>query len=79
MEQKKLSTLLIFITPQIIRLIMNDYEIDEEKATEMFYSSKLYAALEKDETKLWHLSGAALFEMFQEEQQTGIINYPEEA
>ena len=79
MEQKKLSTLLIFIVPQIIQLIMAEHKINEEQAAEMLYESKLYAALEKDETKLWHLSAAALFEMFKEEQQTGVITYPEEA
>ena len=79
MEQNKLSTLLIFIVPQIIQLIIEQYKICEEKAAEMLYESKLYAALEKDETKLWHLSAAALFEMFKEEQETGIITYPEEA
>jgi hypothetical protein len=35
--------------------------------------------LEDEQTKLWHLSANALFEMFQEEQETGKITYPEEA
>jgi hypothetical protein len=44
----------------------------------MFYSSALYKGLEEEETKLWHLSAHALFEMFQEERDTGKITYPEE-
>jgi hypothetical protein len=79
MEQKKLSALLIFIVPQIIQFIITEYKVNEEMAAEMLYESALYAALEKDETKLWHLSAAALFEMFKEEKETGQITYPEEA
>jgi len=65
--------------PQILSLIMSEYVVDEEKAAEMLYSSMLFTALEEEQSKLWHLSAYALFEMFQEEQQTGTITYPEEA
>ena len=62
------------------RFIIIDGDIkSDEKAAEMFYPSALFAALEDEHTKLWHLSAHALFEMFQEELQTGKITYPEEA
>ena len=79
MDENKLSTILIFLVPQILELIMSEYEVNDEKAAEMFYSSELYKGLEEEETKLWHLSAHALFEMFQEERETGRITYPEEA
>lgn len=79
MEQDKLSAMLILIVPEIIKLIIAEYEVGEENAAEMLYESKLYAALEKEDTKLWHLSPAALFEMLREERETGTITYPEEA
>ena len=79
MERNKLSTVLIFLVPQILELVMAEYKVDDEKAAEMFYSSELYKGLEEEETKLWHLSAHALFEMFQEEITTGRITYPEEA
>ena len=79
MEQDKLSTLLVLIVPEIIKLITETYRISEESAAEMLYKSNLYAALEREETKLWHLSPAALFEMLKEERETGTITYPEEA
>ena len=41
--------------------------------------SELYAALEEEETKLWHLSPKALYELYAEEKATGKISYPEEA
>ena len=78
MEQNRLTTILVFLIPQILSLIMSEYVVNDEKAAEMFYSSKLFAALEDEQTKLWHLSANALFEMFQEELQTGTITYPEE-
>jgi hypothetical protein len=79
MEQNKLPGLLVFIVPQIVELIIQEYGYNDEKATEMLYESELYASLEKEETKLWHLSPHALFEMYKEERQTGHISYPEEA
>lgn len=79
MEQNKLPGLLVFIVPQIVELIIKEYGCNDENATEMLYESELYAALEKEETKLWHLSAYALFEMYKEELQTGHISYPEEA
>ena len=79
MTKNKFSTVLIFLVPQILELIIKEYKVDDEKATEMLYSSELYRGLEEEETKLWHLSAHALFEMYQEELDTGKITYPEEA
>ena len=79
MDEKRFSSQLFLITPQIIGLIVEKYLIDEEQAIEMFYASELYSQLEDELTKLWHLSPLALFEMFCEEQETGMITYPEEA
>jgi hypothetical protein len=79
MEQTRLTTVLVFLVPQILSLIIEEYKTNDVKAAEMFYSSELYRGLEDERTKLWHLSANALFEMFQEELQTGKITYPEEA
>ena len=79
MDKDGLSAILIILVPQILELIMNEYLVGDEKAVEMFYSSELYSRLEEEETKLWHLSAQALFDLFQEELDTGKITYPEEA
>ena len=79
MDEKRFSSQLFLIAPQIIGLIIEKNHSDEEQATEMFYTSELYSQLEDEKTKLWHLSPLALFEMFCEEQETGKITYPEEA
>jgi hypothetical protein len=79
MDDKRFSSQLFLIAPQIIGLIIEKDHVNEEQATEMFYTSGLYSQLEDEQTKLWHLSPLALFEMFCEEQETGQITYPEEA
>ena len=79
MRKDRLPTILIVLVPQILELLMNEYKVDDEKAVEMLYSSDLYKGLEEEETKLWHLSANALFEMLKEELVTGQITYPEEA
>ena len=76
---ERITTALIFLAPQIVELIMAAHSLNEEQATELLYSSKLFITLEDEKTKLWHLSAHALFEMFEEEQKTGQITYPEEA
>jgi hypothetical protein len=78
MDEKRFSLQLFLIAPQVIELIATTEQIDEETATELFYISELYAQLEDERTKLWHLSAPALFEMFCEERETGRITYPEE-
>lgn len=79
MDEKRFSSQLFLLVPQIIALITDKNHVDEGTATELFYTSELYAQLEDEQTKLWHLSPLALFDMFCEEQETGEITYPEEA
>ncbi|MDR0424599.1 MAG: hypothetical protein LBH39_03965 [Clostridiales Family XIII bacterium] len=79
MDENRFASQLFLIVPQVIRLIVEKRQIDEGEAAELFYVSELYARLEDEQTKLWHLSPPALFEMFCEEQETGKITYPEEA
>ena len=76
---ERIITALVFLVPQLLELIMAEYNVSDEKATDMLYSSELFKTLEDEKTKLWHLSAHALFELFREEQQTGHITYPEEA
>jgi len=73
------KTMLEFIVPRLIKAIMEYRNTSEKDAFTLLYSSKLYEQLDREETKLWHLSVPTLFEMFKEEQDTGKITYPEEA
>jgi hypothetical protein len=78
MTPEKLSALLALLIPAIIKMIIENRNISNIEATELFYNSELYAMLENESSKLWHLSALTLYELFEEEQTTGIINYPEE-
>lgn len=79
MDKKKFESMLILIVPDVIKLIVENNQTDEIKASDMFYSSKVYEKLEQEDTKLWHLSPLTLYNMFEEEQKTGEVVFPEEA
>ena len=79
MDNEKFASMLILIVPAVIKLIVENHSIDEIRASEKFYNSKVYEKLEQEETKLWHLSPLTLFNMFDEEQRIGDFVYPEEA
>ena len=78
MNKEKFEAMLILIVPQVIHLILENYKWDEITAADNFYSSKVYAVLEKEDTKLWHFSPLTIFNMFEEEQKTGSFAFPEE-
>lgn len=73
------KAMLEFIVPRLIKAIMEYNSMAEKDAFTLLYSSKLYEKLDREETKLWHLSVPTLYDMFKEEQDTGEITYPEEA
>ena len=79
MEQKKFEAVLKLLIPQVIHLIAENGKIDEVTASSYFYNSKVYELLENEETKLWHYSPLTLFNMYNDEIKTGVINFPEEA
>jgi len=79
MSDKQLSGLLVMLVPKIIAEIVKSEAVSEDTATEQFYLSKLYEDLENEETKLWHLSPKALYELYRQEKTLGTIIYPEEA
>ena len=79
MEQKKFEAILILLCQQVISEIIANESLSETDATNKFYTSSLYETLENEKTKLWHLSPKALYELYNEEQTTGKITYPEEA
>ncbi len=78
MNEEKFSALIGLIVPQVVHLIAEKYSYNEVKATQEFYSSKVYALLEEEDTKLWHFSPLTLFNMFIEEKETGEFYIPEE-
>ena len=78
MNDEKLTAMLELIIPQIIQLIMDNRRLSNKEAAGLLYNSELYEMLEKEESKLWHLSAPTLFGLLDEEITTGKITYPEE-
>lgn len=79
MDNKKFQSMIMLIVPDVVKLIVEKYKLDEVEASEMFYRSMVYEKLEQEETKLWHLSPLTLYNMFDDEKKTGEVIYPEEA
>lgn len=42
-----------------------------------FYNSKLYATLEQEDTKVWQYSTDMLYLLFEQEEKTGKIEFPD--
>ena len=78
MKKEKFEAILFLLVPQIVNLIVENYSLDEVTAHKELYNSKVYAFLEQEDTKLWHLSALTLFNMLDEEKRTGKVIFPEE-
>jgi hypothetical protein len=78
-NSEKFSALLALLNPPIVAMIMKNRGLTNIAAAKLLYNSALYAMLENEESKLWHLSPLTLYELLEEELASGSINYPEEA
>jgi len=78
-NKSQMKGILILLCPEIIKKVARKLHCPEAVALEKFYSSRLYADLECEATKVWHYSSAKLADLLVEEIQTGRLSYPEEA
>lgn len=78
MSEKGIKGMLELIVPRLLQMIMEKQSLTEKEALTQLYASELYRQLEREETKLWHLSVPTLYEMWLEEKESGHITYPEE-
>jgi len=76
MENKIFEVVLQTISIGLVEKIMIETEIDEDSAMEALYSSELYSALEKEETKMWHYSISMLYKLFKEETTSNKLTLP---
>lgn len=77
MSQEQFAAILPYISADLIYMICNKKRISEEAAIFKLYTSKLYAALEQEDTKLWHYSTEMLYSLLEQEERTGAICYPD--
>jgi uncharacterized protein YaaR (DUF327 family) len=79
MSINEFSAVLKLLISNFVQLIEKNKSLQPQQAANLLYSSQLYSKLEQEDTKLWHLSIYALYDLLEEEITTGKITYPEEA
>jgi len=77
MENNIFELVLQTISTGLVEKIISETGEDEDAVIEKLYSSALYSALEKEETKVWHYSVSMLYELYKEEMASGKITFPE--
>jgi hypothetical protein len=77
-KQNSIYAVIAIITPGIINLLMEERGLSLEHAADILYNSQMYKVLEDEETKLWRLSHTVLYDLLEEELDTGKITFPEE-
>lgn len=77
MGQEQFHALMPVIAADVVRIIVEKECISEEEAIRILYSSKLFAALEQEDTKVWHYSTPMLYDLLKQEIKTGEIHYPD--
>lgn len=77
MEQEQFASIMPIICSDLIAMIVSRQGVSEEDAIKKLYSSKLYAALEHEDTKVWHYSSDMLFTLLERETEAGSLQFPD--
>lgn len=77
MGQEQFAAMMPYISADLVAMIANKQKITNEEAITKLYSSKLYEALENEETKVWQYSTQMLYSLFEQEEKTGTIQFPD--
>lgn len=77
MGQEQFHALMPVIAADVVRMIVEKEGIAEDAAIRMLYSSKLFAALEQEDTKVWHYSTPMLYDLLKQEISTGELRFPD--
>lgn len=77
MGQEQFAAIMPYISADLVAMIVKNKSLTEEEAIAKLYSSKLYESLEKEETKVWQYSTRMLYSLFEQEEKTGTILFPD--
>lgn len=77
MGQEQFAAIMPTISADLVAMITDKQRISEKEAIKQLYASKLYAALEQEETKVWQYSTSMLFALYEQEKRTGEICFPD--
>ena len=76
-EKNEFAAILPVVIGGLVNKIIDEAQISEDEAFDKLYNSKLYAELENEETKVWTYSVPKLFDLYQNEINSGILELPE--
>ncbi len=77
MGQEQFMAIMPYISADLISMIAKKQSISEKAALSKLYASKLYASLEQEDTKVWQYSTEMLYLLFEREQKTGELTFPD--
>ena len=77
MSKEEFTAIMPYISADLVGLIARKNNISEEDAVLKLYNSKLYAILEQEETKVWQYSTEMLYSLFEQEEETGKVEFPD--
>ena len=77
MNKEQFEAMMPPIVENLVAMIADKQNMSEDEAITTLYSSKLYAMLEQEDTKVWHYSTLMLYELLTEEETTGNIEFPD--
>ena len=76
MGQEQFAAMMPYISADLVAMIANKQKITNEEAITKLYASKLYEALENEETKVWQYSTMMLVRLYSDER-AGRLCLPE--
>lgn len=77
MGQEQFVAMMPYISADLVAMIANKQNITNKEAITKLYASKLYEVLENEETKVWQYSTQMLYSLFEQEEKTGTIRFPD--
>lgn len=77
MNDLQFNAILEIKIESLVTLIMEQQGLSFEDALSFLYTSKLFEKLAVEELKLWHLSNLKLFEILNQEHETGQLVLPD--
>ena len=77
MGQDQFNAMIPVISADVVKMIAEKRGVSEKDAIRLLYASKLYEALEKEETKVWQYSTPMLYSLLEQEWNSGTIRYPD--
>ena len=77
MTKEQFCGIMPLISSDLIAMISKEEHICLEEAMKRLYMSELYAMLEQEETRVWHYSTHMLYFLFKNEQEKGVLEFPD--